>query len=212
MSSSRKQTSRGSEANPLVCDLLAVIDRHAGPACQLDQTTSNANDQPEQAPQQVTHTSLQGNAHTSTADVLVGEQLETRPAGCADQQQAAATPLCQTVPLRAAHVAAVTSRQQPSSQHRKGAPRRRTEQTGRLPSPVSRVSALPPSKPIRCCNSHSMSGVALLCMQCSQHLYCCITLTFNAAVPKENRRVCSGRHYQYHALALPAVADNLQGR
>jgi hypothetical protein len=128
------------EANPLVNDLLAVIDRHVG------QSTSQPNEMPlpaeaqhNQQSHQTVATSRQEDAIIGAADVQACQQPVAQVASTAAEQNA--TPMCQKPPLP---LPALASRHPSSSQHRKGAPRRRIEQSNKVPSPISRVTVLAP--------------------------------------------------------------------
>jgi len=128
------------DANPLVNDLLAVIDRHVGQsASQPNETLLPAEAQHKQQSHQTVATKRQEDAVIGTADVQACQQPMARVASTAAEQNA--TPMCQKPPLP---LPALASRHPSSSQHRKGAPRRRVEQSNKVPSPISRVTVLAP--------------------------------------------------------------------
>ena len=145
------------EANPLVNDLLAVIDRHVGQsASQPNEILLPAEAQHKQQSHQTAATSRQEDAVIGTADVQACQQPMARVASTAAEQNA--TPMCQKPPLP---LPALASRHPSSSQHRKGAPRRRVEQSNKVPSPISTVTVLAP-------------GVAFMTVQTTwqQTVYC----------------------------------------
>ncbi|KAL0043141.1 hypothetical protein WJX79_010371 [Trebouxia sp. C0005] len=128
------------EANPLVNDLLAVIDRHAGrPASQPNEMPLLAEAQHNQQSHQTVGTSRQEDTIIDTANVQACQQPMARVASTAAEQNA--TPMCQKPPLP---LPAIASRHPSSSQHRKGAPRRRVEQNNKVRSPISRVTVPAP--------------------------------------------------------------------
>lgn len=128
------------EANPLVSDLLAVIDRHVGQsASQPNEMPLPAEAQHNQQSHHTVDTSRQEDTIIGTSDVPACQQPVARVASAAAEQNA--TPMCQKLLLP---LPALASRHPSSSQHRKGAPRRRVEQSNKVPSPVSQVTVLAP--------------------------------------------------------------------
>ncbi|KAL3146694.1 hypothetical protein ABBQ32_000919 [Trebouxia sp. C0010 RCD-2024] len=128
------------QSNPVVGDLLAVIENHA----------AKSPDQPSQAhkptaclsaEQQAPEPELLANDQPGEMEMLACEPSFGETAGMtADYQHATeATPAQQQADLPATHLASPFSKLQSSSQHsRKSAPRRWTDQSDRVLSPISR--------------------------------------------------------------------------
>ena len=134
--SRRKQLA---QANSVVGDLLAVIENHA----------SKASAQPNQADMQHGPSSAEQDSEPQlpvNGQPHEGDMLASEPAFSAMDGMAAvehvpdATPAHQQADQYAKRLASSFPRPQSSSQHRKGAPRRRPEQSGRAASPVSRLA------------------------------------------------------------------------
>ena len=117
-----------SNSNLFVADLFALLDHHSSKPLSHDlQPPSSA---AVNVQQQLPHETY-GNK-ISRYDDFPGPHPVTQPA--------AATPRDQTVPAHSMHVAAAASRCLPSSQHRKGAPKRRTEPANAAPSSAAKVA------------------------------------------------------------------------
>ncbi|DBA85593.1 hypothetical protein WJX77_000333 [Trebouxia sp. C0004] len=128
------------EAIPLVNDLLAVIDQHVGQsASQPNEMLHPAEAWHKQQSHQPVATSRQEDAVNDTAGVQACQQPMAQMASTAAEKNA--TPMCQKPPLP---LPALASRHPSTSQHRKGAPRRRVEQSNKVSSPISRVTVLAP--------------------------------------------------------------------
>lgn len=165
------------EANPLVNDLLAVIDRHAGrPASQPNEMPLLAEAQHNQQSHQTVGTSRQEDTIIDTANVQACQQPMARVASTAAEQNA--TPMCQKPPLP---LPAIASRHPSSSQHRKGAPRRRVEQNNKVRSPISRVTVPAP-------------GVAFMIVQTTwqQTVYCNVGQPVNSVMLscRDSKPIC----------------------
>lgn len=134
--SQRKQLA---QANPLVGDLLAVLDKHAGkPSAQHKE--ADMQNEPSSAEQQVSEPQLLPDQPLEV-DVLASEPSFTEMDGMAtDRHVTDATPAHQADPQFAKPLAPSMPRPQSSSQHRKGAPRRRADQSDRAASPISRLA------------------------------------------------------------------------
>lgn len=129
------------QANPLVGDLLAVLDNHASkPSAQHKQ--ADMQDAPSSAEQQVSEPQLPANDQPLEVDMLASEPSFSEMDGmAADQHVTEATPAQQHADQQfAKRLATSLPRPQSSSQHRKGAPRRRAGQSDRAASPISRLA------------------------------------------------------------------------
>lgn len=131
------------QANPIVGDLLAVIESHAG----------KARDQPEQtgcqtgAPANKQHPDAAPAQGTQSFDNAIDPETSAKeppfvaPANvAADQHDLDSATACQAADPHLDYVASSVAKPQTSSQHRKGAPRRRTDQADKLASPISRLA------------------------------------------------------------------------
>lgn len=127
------------QSNPVVGDLLAVIEHHADkPLDQPNQPCKQATCS--YTEQQVTEPHLAANDQLLETDMLASEPSVGEMVGVtADQHITDATPAHQA-DLPAMRVASSFPRLQSTSQHRKGAPRRRTDQSERVSSPISRLA------------------------------------------------------------------------
>ena len=128
------------QSNPVVSDLLAVIENHAGnppkrpaQACKPNASLST---------EQVTEPQLPASDQPHETEVLPSEpSFGEMVCMTADYQHAVdATPAQQPADVPAARLASSFPKMQSSSQHRKGAPRRRTDQSDRVSSPISRLA------------------------------------------------------------------------
>ena len=129
------------QSNPVVGDLLAVIENHAGKppeqpsqACKPNASSS--------AEAQVIEPQLPANDQPHDLEVLPSEpSFGEMVCMTADYQHAVdATPAQQPADVPSARLASSFPKMQSSSQHRKGAPRRRTNQSDRVSSPISRLA------------------------------------------------------------------------
>ena len=163
------------EANPLVSDLLAAIDRHVTHSARQSSIQPAAEAQCDQQPLQAVDTTTQGARFVGTAGPQLCQQPVTYQAiNAAQQHTAAATPSCQKPPL---HLPAFACKTTSHSQHRKGAPQRRLEVTDSAPSPVSRETVLAPGNSLivlaTACNDlgDSKTHAVYFAFVCAAHFY-----------------------------------------
>lgn len=132
------------QAHPIVGDLLAVIESHAGKLGPTSQPSQAG--QPAAMDQQPAAAADLGDAAAEPcvdSHLLGDEPSFSKPTGIAAEQHLnGATPAHGNAKLPATRLMPATAKAQTSSQHRKGAPRRRTGQPDKIPSPISRL-ALP---------------------------------------------------------------------
>lgn len=134
--SKRKQLA---QANSVVGDLLAVIEDHAGKAFPQHNQADMQN-RPSSAEQRVRGPQLPANDQPPDVDMLTSEPSFSAMDGmAADQHVPEATPAHQQTDQHAKRLESFP-RSQSSNQHRKGAPRRRPEQSDRAASPISRLA------------------------------------------------------------------------
>ena len=131
------------QANPVVFDLLAVIDRHAGKPAEQPARAGQPAGVPimeVQAPAAASP-DLPASDACNGADSL-GIELCCQDAdeGMSGLHQTEALPAQDTPTLPSAHFPLSGASAQSSSQHRKGAPRRRADQLGQALSPISRLA------------------------------------------------------------------------
>lgn len=130
------------QANPIVGDLLAVLDNHASkPSTQHKQ--ADTQHEPTSAEQPVSEPQLPANDQPVEVDMPASEPSFNEMDGMATDQHVTddATPAPQQADQQvAARLATSLPRPQSSSQHRKGAPRRRADQSDGVASPISRLA------------------------------------------------------------------------
>lgn len=128
------------QSNSVVGDLLAVIENHAGKA-SAQPNQADMQHGPSSAEQQVSEPQLPVNDQPHEVDMLASEPAFSTMNGMAAVEHVPdVTPAHQQADQHAKRLASSFPRPQSSSQHRKGAPRRRPEQSGRAASPISRLA------------------------------------------------------------------------
>ena len=129
------------QMHPVVGDLLAVIENHAGklgPTSQPSQAVQPAAS--EQQPPVAAGLDDAAAKPCIDGDMVGNEPSVSKSPGIAAEQHLhQSSPSHGNGKLPGVRLAPVTAKAQSSSQHRKGAPQRRTGQPDKIPSPISRL-------------------------------------------------------------------------